>query len=228
MTVEAHGWRFLWTRRTLTSVLSVVTICASVTTMTTKETCGNGRTRDLDPGWMVLDRGCLESHQPVQGVDMSTFDTAVRFVLSMEGEPSNDPRDPGGYTKHGLSIRSHPETATLSKDAAIQVYKTNYWDSIAGDEIHPAWALLLFDMAVNQGVKPAIKLAQKAVGVAQDGIMGPVTIQALKGVAHPGQLALLMSDRVIRYVGTRGFDRYGRGWVKRCFEAYRVALQEIP
>lgn len=215
-------------RTILSCVLSVATISVSVWTMTTKEICTNGRHHNLDRWGVGALCRSLDLPQNPQGVTMSTFDAALRFVLSMEGDVSNDPHDPGGYTRHGLSVRDHPDTAILSKDEVVARYRSTYWEPIAGDTIHPAWALLLFDMAVNQGVKPAIKLAQKAVGVAQDGIMGPVTVQALSAVAHPGHLALLMSDRVIRYVGTKGFDRYGRGWVKRCFEAYRVALQEIP
>jgi len=40
------------------------------------------------------------------------FLKAVEMVLAHEGGYVNDPNDPGGETKYGISKRSYPSTAT--------------------------------------------------------------------------------------------------------------------
>lgn len=72
------------------------------------------------------------------------------------------------------------EMKTLSKQTALAIYKKNYWDRMKGDLIqNQAVADILFDGCVNHGVTRGIKLMQKAVNVAQDGIMGPITLNAI-------------------------------------------------
>ena len=48
------------------------------------------------------------------------FDVAIDFVLSQEGEWSNDPRDPGKTTRWGISSVAHPDVdlGALTRDDA--------------------------------------------------------------------------------------------------------------
>jgi len=54
---------------------------------------------------------------------------AINHIISIEGYESDDPRDPGGYTRWGISTTAHPdidfETFTM-KDAA-EIYYRKYW-----------------------------------------------------------------------------------------------------
>ena len=74
-------------------------------------------------------------------------------------------------------------------------YKEEFWDRIKGDElseIDEDLACEVFDMAVNMGVRGAIKNLQKAVNltyqnfidameeIAEDGILGKVTLSKVK------------------------------------------------
>ena len=58
---------------------------------------------------------------------MKDFDKALKFVLKWEGGYSNDPNDPGGETKYGISKRSYPEldisklTLEQAKDIFIEL-----------------------------------------------------------------------------------------------------------
>ena len=71
----------------------------------------------------------------------------------------------------------------LVRDGVEAFYKKEFWDRMKLDQIenqHVANEIMIF--GVNAGTKAAIKLAQRAVGVAQDGVIGPKTIKALNNV----------------------------------------------
>lgn len=150
---------------------------------------------------------------------MSDFDKAFELVISQEGGYSNDPRDSGGQTKWGISKTAYPDVDiyNLTLEQAKAIYKRDYWDKIHGDELPYPMNIFVFDSAVNQGVAPAIKMLQKAVSVAQDGILGRDTMSAINRKLGGEVMALYMAERAMRYTGTRSFDVYGRGWLKRLF-----------
>ena len=149
---------------------------------------------------------------------MSDYDQAFSQVISIEGGYSNDPKDPGGETQFGISKRSYPDVdiKALTLDGAKAIYKRDYWDKIKGDQLPYPLNMFMFDAAVNQGVTPAVTLLQKTLGVAQDGIFGVNTVAAANRIGHDA-LALYLADRALRYTGTKNFDLYGRGWLKRLF-----------
>lgn len=149
---------------------------------------------------------------------ITNFEKCFDKIILLEGAQTNDEHDTGGITKFGISKKAYPnediENLTLTK--AKLLYKRDYWDKIKGDELPAPLDMFMFDAAVNQGVEAAVKMLQKTFGIPQDGIFGVKTLQKAKSISKD-QIALYMSDRVLRYIGTRSFDRYGRGWVKRLF-----------
>src|SRR3990167_11517248 len=111
---------------------------------------------------------------------MTAFDQALAFVLEWEGGLVSDPNDAGGLTNHGISQRPYPDLAiaALTRDDVVAIYARDYWAPIRGDELPAPLALVVFDSAVNQGVSRAIVCLQRALGVADDGELGPVTMEA--------------------------------------------------
>lgn len=149
---------------------------------------------------------------------MSEFDKAFDAVVGIEGGYVNDQKDPGGETKYGICKRSYPneDIKNLTLEHAKLLYKRDYWDAAKCDQLPSPLNLFVFDGAVNQGVAPAIKTLQKTLNVVQDGILGQQTITAAQTMRKDA-VALFMADRALRYTGTRNFDLYGRGWLKRLF-----------
>lgn len=94
------------------------------------------------------------------------FTRAVTFVLEMEcGKDKdgnlkdgyvNDPKDPGGETKYGISKKGHPELdikeLTLAK--ALEIYYKDYW-LLYGTGLPFPNDVLMFDTAVNMGGRAA-------------------------------------------------------------------------
>jgi lysozyme family protein len=131
----------------------------------------------------------------------------------------NDPNDPGGETKFGISKRSYPnlDIANLTVDDAQAIYQRDYWNTVQGDALPWPLACYVFDAAVNQGHPTAKLLLQTALGVAADGKIGPVTLAAASR-AGAYQNACFMSTRAFEYMKARNFQQYGRGWFNRLFE----------
>jgi len=132
------------------------------------------------------------------------FQEAFALVIGLEGGYSNDPKDPGGETKFGISKRAHPtlDIVNLTLAQAEDIYAREYWTPAHCDELPWPLDTLVFDCAVNQGPAAALALLKKTEGT--------------KDVAE--RCALFLADRAMRYVGTNNFDRFGRGWFKRLFK----------
>ncbi len=109
---------------------------------------------------------------------MNWFDQCFDKLIAHEGGYSNDAKDPGGETNFGISKRAYPQVdiKNLTRDAAKQIYKRDYWDRAQCDKLPPTLAYLLFDAAVNSGIGQAIRFLQRALGVADDGVLGPLTL----------------------------------------------------
>lgn len=152
-----------------------------------------------------------------------TRDDAINLIISLEGGYVNDPADPGGETNFGISKRAHPteDIAGLTVERAREIYRQSYWNPTAGrlHETAPNLAALVFDSAVNQGPRAAVQMLQGVVGTVQDGVIGPMTIAATQdAVEQHGEPELLVqyaTARALRYVDSRGWDRYGKGWLRR-------------
>lgn len=147
---------------------------------------------------------------------MSSFDSALSVVLAHEGGWVNHPTDPGGETNYGISMRFLREHGIqpqdiglkdyapgclrgLTRDAAADLYWRFFWDSLElGEVTDQLSATKLFDAAVNMGCVQAVKLAQRAVGVTVDGVLGPVTRHAIGSM--PGRVFVgAMSAEMLRF-----------------------------
>lgn len=150
---------------------------------------------------------------------MSDFDRAFAAIVGVEGGYVNDPKDPGGETKFGLSHRANPDLdiERLTLEQAKNLYLLRYWQPARCDSFPWPLSLFVFDASVNQGGLIATKMLQAAAGTVQDGILGKNTLTAIAKADQRELCALFMAQRALRYTGTRNFDIYGKGWFKRLF-----------
>jgi lysozyme family protein len=148
------------------------------------------------------------------------FDEAFKKVIGLEGGYANHPDDPGGETKYGISKRAYPreDIANLTLDRAKQIYLKDYWGAAGCDSVPDAIKYHLFDMAVNQGVKTSIKALQKSVGEFEDGIIGPLTLQAIQSTPVLRIALRLNAARLKRYTETDNWATFGKGWASRVAE----------
>lgn len=154
------------------------------------------------------------------------FDQAVEIVLDFEGGYVNDPSDPGGETKFGISKRSYPnvDIRNLTKETASEIYKKDYWDAMHCDKLPEGLRLSVFDCAINQGVRRSTWILQTVSRVSADGKIGPQTIYAIEKADSASLLIDFLTERQLHYTRLSTFDRYGRGWTRRIFE---IAVKTI-
>src|SRR5690606_31383462 len=118
------------------------------------------------------------------------FQQALEKVLKHEGGFVNHPADPGGATNKGITLATYrryikrngtvDDLKALTTEQAGKVYKAQYWDKVRGDDLPSGLDYAVFDFAVNSGPAKAVKELQKVLGVTQDGIIGPITLEAAR------------------------------------------------
>lgn len=168
---------------------------------------------------------------------MSRFDDAIKIVLANEGsEFTNDPSDPGGATKFGISLNFyktlHPD-ATLNdiKNLTIEdaklIYFKEFWEKLPHPYINSDRVLFkLFDLSVNMGLFMAAKCLQRAArannhDIIDDGIIGTKTLNAVNQSIAPQLLACLKSEAAGYYrtlvSQNKQLKIYLNGWLNRSY-----------
>jgi len=145
------------------------------------------------------------------------FDDIIGRVLASEGGYVWNPADPGGETNFGISRRAYPwlNIKDLTREAAVEIYRRDFWSRVGGESLPDALAFQVLDAAVNHGVGNASRWLQRAAGVAEDGVIGPVTRTAIT-VMDPCVLVLRFNaERLKFYAALSTFSTFGRGWVRR-------------
>lgn|SRR5512139_255189 len=173
-----------------------------------------------------------------------SFKRAFQYTVGVEGGYSNHPADRGGETMYGITSRVarangyHGPMREMPLEVAHRIYKSQYWDTInldAIDQLSEYIAEELFDTGVNMGVGVAAKFLQRSLNVLNregadfpdlevDGVVGPVTIAALKEYLHRrGDQGLVVLIRLldglqaVRYVEIAERDHsqeaFMFGWV---------------
>lgn len=145
------------------------------------------------------------------------FDEAFEKLIGHEGGYTAGVGDPGGETKYGISKRSYPgeDIKNLTLDRAKAIYRRDYWGPAGCDAVPDAVRFDLFDMAVNSGVKTAVKTLQAVVGEIEDGIIGPRTLQAISSMPAMRLCARFNGHRLAFMADLANWPAHGRGWARR-------------
>lgn len=139
-----------------------------------------------------------------------TVDAIIAAVLEQEGsEFTNDPDDPGGPTRYGITaevlgearqlgrMATAEEVRALTVEEASEIYRQRYiyaprFQLLPDDQLK----MFMVDCGVNHGRARATRMLQHAVGTAEDGVLGPVTLSATLCSDPQRLLAALVRARV--------------------------------
>lgn len=175
----------------------------------------------------------------------SRFEQCLDVTLRHEGGWADDPNDPGGATMKGITLKTYQ--AWAGREVSVDknhlrnipyshlraIYREGYWDAIQADKMPPGVDLVMFDFAVNSGpVRAVIELQQllqplEEVWIADDGIVGPVTLTALSR-REPGSVILCVCRRrLARCKRLRNWTHHGAGWTNRIEDIRETALTMV-
>lgn len=152
------------------------------------------------------------------------FRWAFQCLMRHEGGFVNHRSDPGGPTNYGISLRylvsrgdldgdglldgdldgdgdiDIDDIRSMTEDQAQALYHDGFWGkNLLGRVQGELLPLKIFDMAVNMGSGRAWKLTQQALnefgaGLTTDGVVGPLTLQAVNS-RHRYDYDILMAVR---------------------------------
>jgi lysozyme family protein len=174
------------------------------------------------------------------GGGTEVFEKSLEFVRLAEGGYSDDPKDHGNWTggapqlgvlkgtKYGISAASYPnlDIKGLTWADAKEIYHEDYWLPSGADAFSPATGLLLFDAAVQHGVKASTRILQRAVGVDQDGFIGPFTMRAADSVSPSELFYRLLFFRSAVYMRIPQ-PEFMRGWANRMEKLEAFSREEM-
>lgn len=126
---------------------------------------------------------------------MKGLDEALEYLLEEEGGWSNHPADRGGATMYGITQLTYDayrrkikkpkqSVRNITKTEARDVYDTMYWREARCDRLPWPISYLVFDAAVNSGPSRGVKWMQAGLGLSQDGVVGPNTIDKASTVVQ--------------------------------------------
>jgi len=161
---------------------------------------------------------------------MADFNRAVEHLLDIEQGYVNDPDDPGGETKYGISKRSYPDVdiKNLTPEHAKRIYFRDWWEPLSLTEVfNQELASQIFKFAVNAGIHRAVIVLQTSINevfglptVVVDGIFGPQTRHAMLEVQSgllETYLCAFFKLGIIQYYASLKKKKYIFGWLKRVF-----------
>ena len=133
---------------------------------------------------------------------MKSVEELAREIVAREGGYVNDPDDPGGATKHGVTEGTLSrlgrdidadgdvdagDVRALDRAEAVEIFITHYYRKPRIDSLPEALQPSVFDMYVNAGANAARILQELLNEMGQDvqvdGIIGPETIGAARAAA---------------------------------------------
>jgi lysozyme family protein len=170
----------------------------------------------------------------------SNFAAVMTEEFRHEGGYVDHPKDPGGATNMGITLATlsdhrkrkvtKAEVRALTKEEASEIYRLRYWSPIRGDDLPAGIDLATMDATVNSGLGRGPKWTQKALGVAQDGHIGPATLKAARASDPVAVIKAACAARMGFLRGLRTWGTFGRGWSRRVasVEAVGVAMAIGP
>ena len=190
---------------------------------------------------------------------MATIDTFFEDILKKEGGFQNDTKDNGNWTggKTGVgklvgtnlgitapvlakwrgvkaSTITEEDIKNLKPEEAKAIYEKKYFLDTGINKLPEEIQGNVLDMAINSGPSRAIKLFQKAAGVAQTGVIDEKTIEVAPTVSN--NIYADSRSEFYKSLITKNPDKYKRyekGWMKRA-DSFRMkpevktSEQQIP
>jgi hypothetical protein len=160
------------------------------------------------------------------------WDACFAMVLKHEGGFVNHPKDPGGMTNLGVTKDSwerylnrdvsEADMRALTPEVVKPFYKAMYWDKMKCDNLPSGVDYAAYDFAVNSGVGRASKYLQRIANVADDGIIGKKSVEAICAY-DPSQMVNDLCEMRLNFLRSlANFATFGRGWESRVHDVAEI------
>jgi lysozyme family protein len=146
------------------------------------------------------------------------FDKALALTLKYEGGYSDDPYDPGGATREGVTQTTYnvyrrgkglPRRSVrlMEDEERDDIYHAKYWEEVDADRLPSGVDALAFDIAVNSGPARARRFLAEC-----------------EGLGLKARIDWLDHARRSFWRSLETYWRFGKGWNTRENDLYQHAL----
>lgn len=166
----------------------------------------------------------------------SNWKRSLGLILQSEGGNDDDPADHGGRTSRGITQREYDAWRRERKQPLLDVWRAPQSDieAIYHDEYWQPYCDLLpigvdyivFNNNVLDGPQRSVILLQRALGVTDDGRVGPITREAIRN-ADPRTLVLRLSAVSEAFYRSLHQPKFTKGWLNRVAFVQKNALAMI-
>lgn len=161
-------------------------------------------------------------------------------ILGHEGGFQRDPADPGNWTggapgsgvlvgtRWGISAAAYPtlDIPNLTIADAGAIYRRDYLARLGVARFADGIQFQMLDAAIHSGIRTAVRMAQRALGVKDDGMVGPNTIAALSAIGASDFIMRFLAERLDYLSGLRTWDVYSKGWTHRIAANLRYGAED--
>ncbi len=155
----------------------------------------------------------------------ANFERALALVLVHEGGYVDHPKDTGGATNLGITIgtlsdwlgrpATKAEVRALTRATVALIYQKNSRDAVRADRLPSGVDYCVFDIAVNSGRKRGAMSLQRAIGVADHGAVGEITLKATTSKPALQTIERICADRLAFLRKLSTWPIFGKGWSSR-------------
>ncbi len=170
-----------------------------------------------------------------------TLDYALNEIFDVEAGYQNDSADKGNYyrgkrigTNRGIAAPtladwlgrtpSRTEMVNLKASTARRILDARFAKAIHYNDLPAGLDFALLDFAVNSGPRRAIKELQQEMGIKDDGIIGGMTLKAIKRFDTKSLIDGLASQRLSFLKNLSNYWKFGKGWKIRVNKVTKEAL----
>lgn len=162
--------------------------------------------------------------------------TIIDEIIAREGGFVDHPSDRGGPTNWGITQATLSEyrgrdvtvddVRQLTRDEAREIYEITYINAPRFNQIHyQPLRDLVIDCGVNHGTRRAARWLQRAAGVGDDGVVGPITLRAVNERSDARELYRKVLATRARFFGRlitrdRAQAAFAAGWLDHRVAAF--------
>lgn len=155
---------------------------------------------------------------------------------SFEGLDSNNPHDPGGATRKGVTQRvytafllAHGRPAISVFEAPdadiLAIYTAQFWNAVRGDDLFVGLDMMMVDSGWSSGPRQAILWLQRSLDIEDDGVFGLATMAAVNARWNdPALIDAVAERRMAFFRALPTWEYFGVGWTHRLNGVHQKAL----
>ena len=167
-------------------------------------------------------------------MSINHFSACWAALLGNECGYVDNPNDPGGATNWGITeavARANGyegDMRDLPQATAEAIAKRLYWDVVQGDQLPAPLDFQVLDGAYNSGAGESARWLQRAVGVTDDGDIGPATLAAVARMDVWRIICKYNGERLVFLAALNDWRDFGDGWANRIADNLTKAAEDQP